>query len=91
MNVKETGIVPAVVVGVIVTVANVYISRSVDRDDSTTASLAELKTQVANLNSQVSKLAEQPYVRREEFEARAAGLDQRLGNIERAVFTGRQR
>lgn len=83
-NVKNSGIVPAVVVGLIVECGQIFFGRSLDHSDTTTATLAELKTQVANLSTQVAKLTDQPYVRRDEFESRVTGLEQRISNIERS-------
>lgn len=95
MNVKVDNILPALLVGLMVSGVNLFLSRHVDsntkRDELTAAELQNLGKQVTQLNVKVDNLAGQPYVRREEFEAGLAGLDKRVGNIERAVFTGNKR
>jgi outer membrane murein-binding lipoprotein Lpp len=93
MNVKDSGFVPAVIVGVILSAVQIYLQRNVDHTDSTATNLATLNVQVATLSKQVEKLTEQPYVRRDEltpFENRVTGLEQRVGTVERAVEQRRQ-
>lgn len=90
-NVKNSGIVPAVVVGLIVEFGQILFGHSLDHSDTTTATLAELKTEVASLSTQLSKLTDQPYVRRDEFESRITGLEQRVSNIERGMQSRSQR
>lgn len=94
MNVKDSGIGPALVVGLILSAVNIWWPRSGDRDTATATSLATLTERVSTLSGQVSKLTEQPYARREEVKAiedRVTGLDERLGEVEREVRTKRNR
>jgi hypothetical protein len=104
MNVKggdmQASILSGVLVGLVVAAGSIGISRAVDsRDETTTAaSIATLTERVSALSTQVSKLTEQPYVRREEYlgvlggiENRLSGIEQRIGNVERAALERRQR
>ncbi len=89
MNAKENGIIPAIVVGVILSVVNIWVARTTDSHDSTATSLATLTERVSTLSKQVEGLTQQPYVRREDLAGvttRVDGLDQRVGIIERASF-----
>lgn len=89
MNAKESGIIPAVVVGVIISAVQIWMARSSDRGDTTATSLATLTERVSTLSNQVAKLTEQPYVRRDELATvsnRVDGLDQRIGVVERQSF-----
>lgn len=70
-----------VIVGVIVSVSNAWLSRDGSRNDT----LVEVKTKVEYLTASVNKLTEQPYVRRPEFDAlsdRVTGLDARVNQWE---------
>lgn len=89
MNVKEntwSGLIIGVTVGVVTTWCGHLMDGSKDKDvilNSTATSVAALKISVEDLGEQVKRLTEQPYVRRDEFESRVSGLEQRVGNIER--------
>lgn len=94
MNVKDSGLIPAVVVGVILSTVQIWLQRSSDHTDSTATNLATLNEKVATLSKQLEKLTEHPYARREELTAvenRVAGVEQRVGDIERAAVQRRQR
>lgn len=98
MNVKGgdlQGILSGVLVGLLVAAGTIGISRAVDSRDetATAASIATLTERVSALSAQVTKLTEQPYVRREEYlgvlggiENRLAGIEQRISNVERAAL-----
>lgn len=81
MNVKESGVVPAVIVGLILSLVNIWWPRSDDRNTATATSLATLTERVSTLTTQVSELAKQPYIRRDEF----ANLENRITNIESRI------
>jgi outer membrane murein-binding lipoprotein Lpp len=94
MNAKESGVIPAVVVGVILSAVNIWMARSADRSDTTTASLATLTERVSTLSTQVTKLTEQPYATRTDLatvENRVSGIDARLSDLERAQLQRGQR
>jgi hypothetical protein len=95
MNVKgsdmQASILSGVLVGLVVAAGSIGISRAVDSRDetATAASIATLTERVSALSTQVSKLTEQPYVRREEYlgvlggvESRLNSFDQRLQRVE---------
>jgi hypothetical protein len=99
MNVKggdvQTSILAGVLVGLVVAAGSIGITRAVDSRDetATAAAIATLTERVSALNAQVTKLTEQPYVRREEYlgvlggiENRLAGIEQRISNHERAAI-----
>jgi hypothetical protein len=78
-------IVSGLIVGGIVALAGHFGARSDDTRDQVIA----LRQQVATLVGEVKDLKGSPYIRREEFDREFARLDQRLGNIERAVVDRR--
>lgn len=95
MNAKG-GFGQAVLAGLIVAAGAWGIGRVTDNraETTTAAAIATLTERVSTLTDQVKRLNEQPYVRREEFNAvanRVDGLDQRLGVVERAQLERRQR
>lgn len=85
MNVKSTSGVGYVLIAVVAGLAPQIIMRWLDGVDKTPTQVAlvEIKTQVANLTIQVTRLTDQPYVRRDEIESRLSGLDRRIGDLER--------
>jgi hypothetical protein len=91
MSGRPTGsIISAIIVGVILTFAQVIIARSADDsgEKNTAEKLATLTERVSNLSDQVRKLTEQPFVRRYELdnmENRVTGLEQRVGVVERSA------
>lgn len=85
MNVKEAGVVPAIIVGVIAAGASVFFSSTSGRGDNTVAALAELKTQVANLSEQIKELKGQPYVTRNEYQAGISTTEDRISGLEKRV------
>jgi outer membrane murein-binding lipoprotein Lpp len=91
MNVKDYGIVPAIIVGVIAAGASVFFSSTSGRGDTTVAALAKLETQVSNLNQQIQELKAQPYVTRNEYQAGLATTENRLSGLTQRVdaITGR--
>ena len=104
MNVKGTdvqaSILSGVLVGLIVAAGATAINHAMDNRDetATAAAIATLTERVSALNAQVTKLTEQPYVRREEYlgvlggiENRLAGIEQRISNVERAALERRNR
>lgn len=90
-------VVTALVVGLVM----VALGKLTDHHDetATATSIATLTANVANLGEQVRKLTEQPYVRRDEFQAgvatienRVSGLDGRINQLEqRDDRAGRKR
>lgn len=94
MNAKDSGVIPAVVVGVILSAVNIWMARSADRSDTTTATLATLTERVSALSGQVQKLTEQPYATRSDLatvESRVSGLDSRVRELERPQLQRGQR
>lgn len=95
MNVKNSGWMQAVVVGVavgvIVSASNLFMSRSVGRDDHTADTLVELKTKVEYLAAQVNKLAEKPYVGRDEYQSRIQAVEDRVSGLEKRADNWQQR
>jgi len=85
MNEKSASMGPAITAAIIVAVCDVGVKYMWDRatDASTATALAELRTNVANLSTQLTDLTRQPYVRREEYESRVSGLEQRVNYVER--------
>lgn len=85
MNVKNPTGVGYVLIAVVAGLAPQVIMRWLDGVDKTPTQVAlvEIKTQVANLTIQVTRLTDQPYVRRDEIESRLSGLDRRIADIER--------
>lgn len=68
-----------VIVGLLVSVANAWLSHDSSRNDT----LVEVKTKVEYLTASVNKLTEQPYVRRDEFKAGVDSLSERVTGLER--------
>lgn len=85
MNVRHVTGIGYVVVALFVGLVPPIVARWVDHVDQTPTqvSLAKLEVQVSELSDQVKTLTGQPYVRRDEFEGRLSGLDQRITIIER--------
>lgn len=76
-----------VIVGVLVSASNAWFSRDNSRNDT----LVEVKTKVDYLTDSVNKLTEQPYVRRDEFQAGVATLEGRLTGLDGRVNQLEQR
>ena len=85
MNEKHSNLGPAIIAAIIVAGCDVGVKFMWERatDTTTSAALAELRTNVANLSTQLSEFTKQPYIRRDEFESRTAGLEQRINYVER--------
>ncbi len=85
MNEKHSSLGPAIIAAIIVAGCDVGVKFAWERatDTTTAAALAELRTNVANLSTQLSEFTKQPYIRRDEFESRLTGFDQRISYIER--------
>lgn len=87
MNVKSGGaILGALIVAVASSVLNHLWDGSNSKEstlNATASAVAALNTKVEGLADQVKQLTEQPYVRRDEFEGRVSGLEQRVNLIER--------
>lgn len=82
MNVKESSWFPALAVGIVISVVQLYVAKQSDRGDT----LVAVATKVEYLTAAVKQLTEQPYVRREDLsnvEGRVSGLEQRVSIIER--------
>lgn len=76
-----------VIVGVFVSAANAWMSHDGSRNDT----LVEVRTKVEYLTASVNKLTEQPYVRRDEFQAGVATLEGRLTGLDGRVNQLEQR
>lgn len=76
-----------VIVGVLVSVANAWMSHDGSRNDT----LVEVRTKVEYLTASVNKLTEQPYVRRDEFQTGVAAIEGRLTGLNGRVDQLEQR
>ncbi len=85
LNVKDSGIVPAIIVGVIAAGASVFFANTSGRGDNTVAALARLETQVASLTQQIQELKGQPYVTRNEYQAGLATTEDRLSGLDKRI------
>jgi hypothetical protein len=80
-------IVSGIIVGGIVAGASLWASRAGDKNDT----LVEVKTRVEYLTTAVNKLTEQPYVRRDEYQADRATIENRVSGLERRLDQREQR
>lgn len=80
-------IVGGLIVGVVVSVSDRWLSKDNDNNDT----LVEVKTRVEYLGQQVNKLTEQPYVRREEFQSGIDSVQNSVTGLEKRVDQLEQR
>jgi len=88
MNVKkDSGWFPALAVGIVISVVQLYVAKQGDRNDT----LVAVATKVEYLTAAVKQLTEQPYVRRDEFQSGIAGVENRVTGLEKRVDQWEQR
>ena len=71
---------PALAVGIVISLAQLYVAKQADRGDT----LIEVKTQLATLVKQFDDFSKREYVRKEDLEREMSRIDRRLESIERA-------
>ena len=79
INKKESSWFPALAVGIVISLSQLYVAKQSDRGDT----LIEVKTQLAILVKQFDEFSKREYVSRADLEREMARIDQRLQAIER--------